>query len=186
MAMASAAEVVSGDFNPERILSHRINPTTFIAEFRVKWEKYDDPKDQTWEPIDHIYAYVNLILEYREKKGAELAKTVRDNKMSAEAAATIPTFPVLDHAMVSKFKDPIEFIPNACEKIHYVISEMLSESGNLLWKVLFKSNLSSPRFIRKAIVTYYWPLEAALFVTGWVEKKKRMDERLKSLGQGKK
>jgi hypothetical protein len=171
------------EYTSEGILSHRFNKDTLQTEFKVKWVGFETP---TWEPIDCVYMCPKFMIDMIAKKMAERAKSLKEFKLSAEALANHPKFPVLDSVSCSKFKEPIEFIPKGSEEIHWVIDERITEKGTLLWKVLFKSDLNAPRFVRKAVVCYYWPLAACLFLTEWVEKKKRRDQRLRDLQDSEK
>lgn len=168
------------EFAVESISSHRLDKATLQTQFRVKWVGYQEP---SWEPIDNVFKCPKLITDMIGRKTAEHAKSLAKLEVSAEALANHPRFPVLDRATCSKFNDPIEFIPNGNEHLHWIIDERLSDKGNLIWKVLFKENVKAPRFVRKAVVCYYWPLEAALFLTDWVKKKERRDGRLSEVSK---
>lgn len=167
-----------GQYAIEAILSHRLNKDTLITEFRVKWVGY---KETNWEPLDNVYDSPKLIEGMQVKKFAEYSKSVKGLAVDPEVLSAAERFPVLDKTITAKFKDPIEFVPSGSEKLHWIISEMLSEKETLLWKVLFKHNLSAPFFVRKAVVSYYWPLEASLFLGLWVKKNERRTARLRAV-----
>ena len=116
-----------------------------------------------------------FIMDMVAKKQSEFARSLKDRDVSPEVLAKQPKFPVID---TSKLNDPIEYIPDGSEDLHWIFDERISDKGTLLWKVLFKGNLKDFKFVRKSVVSYYWPLAASLFLTEWVQKKARMDQRL--------
>jgi hypothetical protein len=177
--MASASNAAETEFDSEAILSHRFNKETLQTEFKVKWCNCEKT---TWEPIDCVYMCPKFIIDMVAKKQAEAARSLKDRDLSPELLAKQPKFPILD---TSKLNDPLEFIPDGNEDVHWIIDERISEKGTLLWKVLFKGALKEPRFVRKSVVSYYWPLAASMFLTEWVHKKARRDQRLRDLEKRK-
>jgi hypothetical protein len=52
-------EVMKDELIVEKILDERIKKGKF--EYLVKWKNYDNVEDTTWEPVENIGAYQNLI-----------------------------------------------------------------------------------------------------------------------------
>lgn len=58
----------SGDeFIVEKILGHKFVRGNIV--FHVKWQGYDNPQDQTWEPEDNMDGAVDVMKEYFEEIG---------------------------------------------------------------------------------------------------------------------
>lgn len=71
-----------------------------------------------------------------------------------------------------KLIDPQEVMPKGNEVIRRIKHVVSSEKGVPLWQVFFKGD---KRFfmIRQSVVTYYWPVEAALFMTKLVHREQK-------------
>jgi len=54
----------------ESILKHKWLPTEARYQYLVKWEGYDDPKDQTWEPAENLQE-IQAFTDYLEAIGGE-------------------------------------------------------------------------------------------------------------------
>lgn len=164
------------EYEPEEVIDSRIDSKKLIAQFRVKWSGYDS-SENTWEPLDNIYKCPMLLKTFTRKKRAALTRSVKGNS-SGEAIKQMPDFKKISQEIVNKFRDPLERIPTGCEKVMMFASEKLSDEGNFLWLTWFKNN-PRPEYIRKCVACYYWPYEAALFLTNQVHfnaKIKRLTE----------
>lgn len=147
----------------EKIHKHRVNEATLRVEFFVKWQGYT--KDQnTWEPLDNIDSLPSLLEELEKKSHGTILKAA--GEISKEAASSLPKFPVIPANILNKMKagkDSLEFFPNGNEDMTRIVCELQTpETSHVLWKVYF-AGCSSPRFVRKDLIAYYWPVEAALF-----------------------
>jgi len=55
------------------------------------------------------------------------------------------------------------------ETLQDIKFEKISEKGTLLWSVRF-DEFEEPRFVRREVMAYYWPVESVLFI-GILEKR---------------
>lgn len=162
-----AANIVPEEWIIESILKHRLNKKTLKAEFFVKWKGFPS-SGNTWEPVDHVYHCLELLLEYEKKKEAKL-KSDSKGHLSESAISQLPLFKVLSSDILNKLKDPQEYIPRGNEIIANMVSEVTSEAGVPLWNVVFEGDIF-PRAVRKAVMVYYWPIESSLFLAKWVSR----------------
>lgn len=172
----------SGDeFGVEDILDHRVNHDLLRTEFLVKW-KNCDKDENTWEPLDYIYKCPVLLKELERKKRTRLvAKARRDNpNVSQETLDALGNFKAIPSEIVDKFKDPMEYKPVGNEKMGSIWFEHLSPKGNYLWCLTFE-NEHEPCFVRKCVVAYYWPFDAAMFLHLQVSR----FEKIKRCGESK-
>lgn len=176
MAKAPPKEYVVED-----IIDHRINSETLITEFFVKWKGY--PKeDNTWEPIDNVYKCPVVLKDLETKKRAARIRRYQD-ELPEDALERIGNFKPIDKTILEKFNDPEEFIPKGTESAPVVMYEIMSKARNYLWATIFSED-NLPCFVRKAIVAYYWPCNAALFLTtqvGRAPKIERAEEKLRKV-----
>ena len=92
---------------------------------------------------------------------------------------------VLPKDIRAKLTDPQEVIPIGNEIIRNIKHVIVSDKGVPLWSVFFKGS-KKIFMIRESVVTYYWPVEAALFTTKLVareQKRKRYFEKLLAAGE---
>ena len=59
------------EFIVEKILDKR-NAKKGKVEYLIKWKNYDNPEDNTWEPVDNIDGYKNLIEAYEKNRDNEI------------------------------------------------------------------------------------------------------------------
>jgi hypothetical protein len=198
--MATAASDPSGQsdtggYNPEKIVNHRFNHKKMRTEFQVQWEGYPDKADYSWEPLENVYKCPVLIENMEKKKLASFVKTVTataaSKKVKDVILASLPRFKVLGSDVTSKFKDPSEFIPKGSECLLWVKRESLSTDNDILWKVYFKGSEDaqthklSASYVRKSVISYYWPVEASLFLTHVKHREACLDEYLSQVESGK-
>ena len=144
------------------IIDHRVNGVLLRTEFLVNWKNFK-PEDNTWEPLDSVYKCPILLKELEKKKRAQLMRNMKKKQVSEETLNNIASFKPIEKSILNKFKDPQDFIPLGNEKIMEIMRETLSNNGNFLWEVRF-TNDRKPCYVRKCIVAYYWPYDAAMFL----------------------
>jgi hypothetical protein len=177
--MASASETLPEDqkeWRVEHIVDSKFNAKTMTAEFLVKWQGFEK-EENSWEPLEHVYTCPKLLEELETKKHRSLVANVKRSMLSKGAKKALiqklRNFPCLGSEVTSKLKDKDEFVPNGAEVFHYLKCEHLSLQKNVLWQVYFKGSDHFdtvkkefiPRLVRKSVVSYYWPVESALFLT---------------------
>jgi hypothetical protein len=196
--MAAAAPIPSsesdtiGDFTVEDIRDHRFNHKKMRTEFNMKWKGYEK-EENSWEPLENVYKCPILLENMEKRKRASLAKPlskIKASKIVKEAViTTLPRFQSLGPDVIRKFKDPSEFVPRGTEIFGWLKSECISNDNDILWKVYFKASESTPdsnqkkmtvRYVRKSVMSYYWPVEAALFLTHLKHKEASVDHYLSS------
>jgi len=74
------SETEEDEFVIENILKKRISNKSKV-EYLIKWENYDQPKDNTWEPADNIVAYKQLLEDFEKKL---IKKEKEDKKIKME------------------------------------------------------------------------------------------------------
>lgn len=172
-------------FLVESISKHRINPDSLQCEFSVKWKGWDK-KDNTWEPLSNVRDVPLILRNFSLKSRAGILKET--GEISEEAAAAIPNFPQIPNELLAKMKassDPREFFPTGTETFVRVVSQFVDPNSKLmLWKVYF-DNFAAPRFIREAIMSYYWPEDSALFSVHAQHKEERFKHFSDSQGAAK-
>lgn len=156
-----------GVWEVNNIIDHRVNGVLLRTEFLVNWKKFG-PEHNTWEPLDSVYKCPILLKDMDKNKRARnirrFKKKLTDKKkVSKETLEKVGNFKEIKKTILDKFKDPQEFIPVGNEKILEIMRETLSDAGNFMWEVRF-TNDRKPCYVRKAIVAYYWPYEAAMFL----------------------
>ena len=175
--MAEAAQI---EWEVQDITDSRINSETLTAEFLVKWKESDAQKwEPTWEPLDAVYKCPLLLRDLAEKKKKSLQRKMK-GRTSKETMESIGRFKEIPKGLLSKFNDPQEFVPNGNEEVEAIILEITSDKKNFLWQMIFKHD-HLICFVRKCVVCYYWPYEAALFLMQQVarnEKLKRFEEKV--------
>jgi hypothetical protein len=62
---------VEGEFYVEKILGKRYNKDLNRREYHIKWQGYDDPSDNTWEPRQNLPA--QMVADFEEKRRAKKA-----------------------------------------------------------------------------------------------------------------
>lgn len=174
------AEAAQAEWEVEDITDSRINSETLTAEFLVKWKESGDEKwDPTWEPLDAVYKCPLLLRDLAEKKKKRLQRP-KKGRASKETLEGLASFKEIPKEICSKFNDPEEFLPNGSDEVELIIREITSEQKNFLWEMIFKHD-GLNCFVRKCVVCYYWPYEAALFMTQQVamhEKLKRFEKKM--------
>ncbi|RZC37460.1 titin [Asbolus verrucosus] len=70
-ALRTSKDNEKEEYNVEKIVGKRFNPRKRIWEYEVKWENY---KEETWEPLSHLENCKALVQEYEEKVKAEKEK----------------------------------------------------------------------------------------------------------------
>ncbi|KAI8931539.1 hypothetical protein NX059_011195 [Plenodomus lindquistii] len=63
----SGSDEPEDEYIVEKIMGHKFSKGGLV--FHVKWQGYDDPKDQTWEPEDNMGGAVDVMKEYFEEIG---------------------------------------------------------------------------------------------------------------------
>ncbi|CBX96122.1 hypothetical protein IAQ61_001304 [Plenodomus lingam] len=63
----SGSEEAEDEYIVEKIMGHKFVKGQLV--FHVKWQGYDDPNDQTWEPEDNMTGAVDVMKEYFEEIG---------------------------------------------------------------------------------------------------------------------
>lgn len=63
----ASAESSEDEFIVEKILGHKFVKGELV--FHVKWQGWDNPEDQTWEPEDNMGGAVDVMKEYFEEIG---------------------------------------------------------------------------------------------------------------------
>lgn len=175
--------VQSPIYDVESIDKHRINSETLICEFNVKWKGWAK-NDNTWEPLDNVKNVPLMLMNLQIKSRNKLLKSV--GNISSEASKAIPNFPTIGSDIITKMKtksDPMEFFPEGTEDFGRVICQIFRPNLELmLWKVHFRNLKSgdSSRFVRKDVISYYWPEEAALYATHAEQKELRFKRFLET------
>lgn len=54
------------DFIVEKIIGHLIDKKNKKLFYKIKWLGYDDPKDDTFEPIENLNNVIHMIWEYNK------------------------------------------------------------------------------------------------------------------------
>jgi len=152
---------------PEHIVKHRLNRKTLQTEFFIKWVGFG-PKENTWEPVEHIFHCLELLQDYEKRKKAILKTTLKKTLPKADHS-DLPMFKVLHKDILNNMNDPEEFIPQGNEDIRKISSEFPSEAGVPLWHVTFGNDVF-PRAVRKSVMIYYWPVKSCSFLSKWVKK----------------
>ena len=169
----------TADYEVEDIIDHQINIDSLRAEFRVKWVGYS--KDEcTWEPIDHVYHLPVVLNDFIEKNKTALHRRLKD-RVPTEMTENMSPFKPLDESIIKKFTDPEETIPTGDEELLNIQKEFTSTEGNFLWVVVFNHD-KLPCFVRKSIISYYWPFHASMFINSLVElaaKTARLEAKIK-------
>lgn len=60
----AAAEPLEEFYEIEQILSKRLTANGMM--YLIKWKNFPDPKDYTWEPIQHLTEVQDLVREFNE------------------------------------------------------------------------------------------------------------------------
>ncbi|KAF2847485.1 hypothetical protein T440DRAFT_481713 [Plenodomus tracheiphilus IPT5] len=63
----AGSDEAEDEYIVEKIMGHKFVKGGIV--FHVKWQGYDDPKDQTWEPEDNMGGAVDVMKEYFEEIG---------------------------------------------------------------------------------------------------------------------
>lgn len=170
-------------FKVENINKHRINCDTLVCEFNVKWSGWDK-KDNTWEPLENVKNVPLMLRNMQLRSRAKILKTA--GGLSDEAAKSIPNFSKIPSDILNKMKaasDPLEFVPEGTEEFRRVICQVWKPELNLMmWKVQF-AGFSSSVWVRKDVVTYYWPEDAALYASHAEHKEQCFKRYLESTSE---
>lgn len=74
-------EPLENDFKVEYIKKHHIYPdkSTYVL---VKWEGYEDPNEDTWEPIEGMFNCKNVLERYIKENNQENEINIKEIKWS--------------------------------------------------------------------------------------------------------
>ena len=180
--MATASDL--GSFDVEDIIDHRFNRKAMRTEFNVKWEGWEK-EHNSWEPLESVYKCPVLIENMEKRKRAALVKTIFNSNITTSQKEgiirSLPRFKVLSAGVTNKLKDPKETVPKGNESFGSLKSECLSTNkDDILWKVYFNGALGA-KFVRKSVMSYYWPVESALFLTLLKHRETCLDNYLAEL-----
>lgn len=171
-------------YDVESIDKHRINRDTLVCEFNVKWKGWEK-RFNTWEPLDNVKKVPLMLRNMQIRSRSNLLKAA--GNISNEAAKSVPNCSVIPSDILNKMKaasDPLEFFPEGTEEFRRVVCQFFQKESNLmLWKVLF-AGFSSSVFVRKEVVAYYWPEDAALYANHADHKEKCFKRYLESTKEG--
>ena len=139
----------------------------FVTKFLVKWRNH--PK-KTWEPMEMLAHCPLLFGNYAIREHKKLLKKVRDLNMTTSTGGgggdddddDLPNFSTIPSDILANFKDPDEYIPTGREIVMNILCEGKKENGLVLWSVIFKT-INGVCKVRKCVMEYYFPGEAAFF-----------------------
>jgi hypothetical protein len=105
---------------------------------------------------------VPLLLEELENKSRQdHIKRLGPVASNALVSKGIGNFPQIPASFLSTFKHPAEFIPNGNEIVRNISNEVV-DNGVKLWSTTF-IGMEGFYFVRKCVMEYYFPVDAALF-----------------------
>jgi hypothetical protein len=170
------------EYDVEDILNVRINRDTLRCEFEVKWEGYEEKKDRSWEPLDNVKNVPLFLKNLAIRNHRSILKSAGVDPLD-DAAKSLPHFPQIPKEILAKMRTAFgqgEFFPQGTEGFLRGITEIVeTDNKNLImWKVEFE-RLPGSHFVRRDVVAYYWPEEAALFATKLAHKEAKFQNFLK-------
>jgi hypothetical protein len=134
---------------------------SIFTEFRVKWECRDGKAEFSWEPMSSITTVPLLLEELENKSRQDHIKRLGPVASNALVSKGIGNFPQIPASFLSTFKHPAEFIPNGNEIVRNISNEVV-DNGVKLWSTTF-IGMEGFYFVRKCVMEYYFPVDAALF-----------------------
>eukprot|EP00092_Neocalanus_flemingeri_P087793 GFUD01110853.1.p1 GENE.GFUD01110853.1~~GFUD01110853.1.p1 ORF type:complete len:259 (+),score=91.30 GFUD01110853.1:42-779(+) len=123
------------EFIVEKILDKQVANKGNI-EYLIKWKNYNNPEDNTWEPIDNIAGYKNLIDDY-EKKLVDVQETNEEidesdlitdspkKKKDAKSNKLVTQKEKKDEPKPKKLKKPVKVQDNV-----YNIESLIKKNGS--------------------------------------------------------
>jgi len=127
-------DVVGGteeeEFIVEDILKKRITKKGKV-EYLIKWQNYDRPEDDTWEPANNIVAYKHLIGEF-EKKLTEKEKKEKNKVEKVNSQKLVETNEVdFQQGEEKKTKSPRKMTREPVDKISDIHTIKIDAKRNL-------------------------------------------------------
>jgi hypothetical protein len=139
------------------------------TEFLVHWLEY---KERTWEPMDTLCVKCPLLFEkFQNDSHKKILK--RQSKALGKSLNpdSTPKVPQMSQKFLNSFKNEAESIPKGTETVEDISAEIRGPDSVKLWIVTFVGR-PGPLFIRKSVMEYYFPFDAALFNKYLVSKQK--------------
>ena len=82
----SVNDMSDEEYEVEKILDKRVNKTGF-TEYLVKWRNYEDPEENTWEPVDNLGDAEKAIRLYEKDQEVKTMSTTTNSKNSKRKSA---------------------------------------------------------------------------------------------------
>ena len=79
------------EYEVEKILDKRVNKSGF-TEYLVKWRSYEDPEENTWEPVDNLGDAEKAIKVFeKEQEIKTMSAGSKNNSKRKSAPGTVAT-----------------------------------------------------------------------------------------------
>ena len=92
------------EYEVEKILDKRVNKSGF-TEYLVKWRSYEDPEENTWEPVDNLGDAEKAIKVFeKEQEIKTMSAGSKNNSKRKSAPGTVATQPTKQQKIDPKEK----------------------------------------------------------------------------------
>ena len=173
-ARVSSITVSKCKYPVDTIVSHNVSKDG-VTKFLLKWSP--PASEETLEPIEHICHLPILIKKYQLKEQLKFNKRCRARGLKMEDMPSFQ-FPKLKRDRDAKLKHPAEsYTPIGSETLSKILEEIELKSGQKLWLVKFRG-IDEAHFVNKQRIVYYFPIQAACYVSECLAFKDRMSNEV--------
>jgi hypothetical protein len=163
----------SEEFKVQSITRHRvrrIETGEVRTEFYVKWIGH---KKGSWEPMEVLCEKCALLFErFQNASHKKMMKSQERVLGKAPNPDTTPKFPQISQQFLNGFTNATESVPNGTEVVQDISAEIRGQDSVKLWIVTFVGKPGA-MFIRKCVMEYYFPYDAAFFNKYLLSKAKK-------------